>query len=100
MVHKTPRDRNRADSAEAVFVRFDINNDKKHARRVRQLGEAAPPCHDAFDKVSIKSRLDKITKKVYRSVDTDNSGSIDFDEFSEWLMQTLAGYGALCRCHV
>eukprot|EP00946_MAST-07B_sp_MAST-7B-sp1_P003499 g3499.t1 len=75
------------DSAEAVFVRFDINNDKKITPdEFVNLVKQRHLVTTQFDKGPIKSRLDKITKKVYRAVDTDNSGSIDFDEFSEWLM--------------
>jgi hypothetical protein len=87
------------EGAEAVFRRFDINHDNKITRdEFINLVKQRHLVTSQFDKGPIKARLDKITRKVYKSVDKDNSGSIDFDEFSEWLMEdaSLGTVQSLC----
>ena len=76
-----------ADSVEAVFSQFDTDGNKKLTKsEFTYLVKQRHMQSSTFEDGPIKARLDKITNKVYKAVDVDNSGSIDFEEFHEWLM--------------
>ena len=76
-----------SESVEDIFMQYDTDGDKRISREeflylVKQRNMQS----QNFEKGPIKARLDQITNKIYRAVDVDDSGSIEFQEFNEWLM--------------
>ena len=75
------------ESTNDVFDLYDTDGDKRISREeFMYLVKQRHMQTQHFDSGPIKARLDKITNKIYHSVDRDDSGYIEFEEFNEWLI--------------
>jgi len=76
------------DAVEDIFNQYDTDGNKRITLIEFQfLVKQRHMQTNTFEKGPVKARLDKITTKVWKAVDIDNSGTIEFGEFQEWLMQ-------------
>lgn len=75
------------DSVDDVFNQYDTNGDRRITKEeFLYLVKQRHMQLQSFEEGPIKARLDKITNRIYSSVDLDESGYIEFNEFNEWLM--------------
>jgi len=73
------------DAVNEIFNQYDTDGNKRMTLdEFKYLVKQRHMQTRSFEKGPVKARLDKITLKVWKAVDIDNSGSIEFGEFQEW----------------